>query len=103
MVAQSWRMITAVSSLPAAGVATHAALRGLHRAATRAAEAALAIAGAGTARPLEPGPAALSAFAAGPDLSRRLVELRQARLSYLANAEVLRRAEAATAALLRQV
>lgn len=96
-------MVTALSSLPAPGMATQAALRGLRRAEAQAAEAAFAMIGAGTARPPAPGPVALSAFAAGPDLSRGPVELRQARLAYLANAEVLRRAEAVTAALLRQV
>lgn len=94
-------MVSAVSPFPSLSMAQNAALRGMQRAETQAADAAFAITRAGTAQPLQLGRAELQALEAGPDAIQGLAQMHQARLAYQANAQVLRGADAASAALLR--
>lgn len=94
-------MVSAVSPFPSLSMAQNAALRGMRRAEAEAADAAFAIVRSGTAQPLQHGRAEVRALEAGPDAVQGLAQLHQARLAYQANAQVLRGADAASAALLR--
>jgi hypothetical protein len=94
-------MLSAVSPFPSLSMAQNAALRGMQRAEAQAADAAFAIVRAGTATPLQLGRAEVRALEAGPDALQGLAQMHQARLAYQANAQVLRGADAASAALLR--
>lgn len=84
-----------------AGTPLSAALRGLQRAGTQAAEAAERIAGAGAAASPTPG-AVFEALREAPDAGRAAVDLLVARRAYAANAAVLRSAAATGAELVRR-